>query len=108
MSPFPVDRIAVLGGRSDPASVGQAIFEMMTTDLRAQVAAVSAPALLIVGDGGGAAAARAMGERQLARVRDHRIVVLEHARHFAMLDAPQAFFAAVDSFLAETRVTAAR
>jgi pimeloyl-ACP methyl ester carboxylesterase len=106
--PKEVDRIAALGGRSDPASVGQAIFEMMTTDLRAEVAAVRAPALLIVGDTGGAAAARALGERQLARVRDHRIIVLEHARHFAMLDAPEPFFAAVDRFLAEAQVAAAR
>src|SRR6185436_670739 len=71
-----VDRIAALGARSDPAAVGQAIYEMMTTDLREKVAAVASPSLLVVADAGGTAEARAAAERQVARVPDHRIVVV--------------------------------
>ena len=100
--PREVERIAAPGGRSDPASVGEAILEMMTTDLREAVAAVSAPSLLVVGSGThGAAAARAAAERQVARVPQVRVVALEKARHFVMLDAPGAFFTAVEDFLAE-------
>ena len=103
--PREVERVAALGGRSDPASVGEAVLEMMTTDLRDAVAAVRAPSLLVVGGIHGAAAARASAERQAARVPRVRVVVLEKARHFVMLDAPQAFFTAVEDFLAEAGPT---
>jgi pimeloyl-ACP methyl ester carboxylesterase len=99
--PREVDRIAAQGGRSDPASVGEAILEMMTTDLRDAVAGVRAPSLLVVGGVQGPAAARALAERQVARVPQVQVVVVEKARHFVMLDAPQAFFATVEHFLAQ-------
>jgi N-formylmaleamate deformylase len=98
--PRQVERVAALSARSDPPTVGQAVYEMMTTDLRDAVAAIRTPALLLVGGALGAAAARAAAERQVAKVPDHRIVVIDRARHFVMLDAPEAFVGAVDSFLA--------
>jgi N-formylmaleamate deformylase len=103
-----LDRVAAQSARSDPAAVGQAVYELMTTDLRDIVALVRAPALLVLGDALGAQAARAVGERQLAKVRDHRVAVIEGARHFVMLDAPEAFFGAVDAFLEEPAVQAMR
>jgi pimeloyl-ACP methyl ester carboxylesterase len=103
-----VDRIAALGARSDPAAVGQAIYEMMTTDLREKVAAVASPSLLVVADAGGTAEARRGRRTPGGPVPDHRIVVVARSRHFVMLDAPGAFFGAVDAFLADPRVAATR
>jgi pimeloyl-ACP methyl ester carboxylesterase len=37
----------------------------------------------------------------VARVPQVQVVVVEKARHFVMLDAPHAFFATVEHFLAQ-------
>ncbi|HEU4629802.1 MAG TPA: alpha/beta hydrolase [Gemmatimonadaceae bacterium] len=90
---------------SDPATVGRAVAEMMTTDLRDSVAAIRAPVLL-VGAGNGAAGdalvrVRASYERQLRRVPDARVVIAADARHFVMWDDPAALTAAMDHFLGD-------
>lgn len=96
---------------SDPATVGAAMAEMMTTDLREQVASIRAPVLLIAAAG----AAKSDEQRarllsiysaQVRRVPNARVVLAEDAYHFVMLDDPEFFHSVVDPFL--ERVTAAR
>ena len=96
---------ATWAGRSDPRTVGTAVFEMSTTDLREAVAAIRTPVLLI-----GAAAfatdsatrARVQGayEAQVRRVPDHTVVLAVEARHYIMYDDPSFLYAALDRFLA--------
>ncbi|HEX6630292.1 MAG TPA: alpha/beta hydrolase [Gemmatimonadaceae bacterium] len=88
---------------SDPATIGRAVAEMMTTDLRDSVAAVRAPVLL-VGAGNGATgdaldAVRATYERQLRRVPHARVAIAADARHFVMWDDPTFLLATMDDFL---------
>ncbi len=92
------------GRASDGATAGRAVAEMLTTDLRAAVAAIRTPVLLVAsGDGQtpeqlGATLARY--QAQVARVPDHRVLVAANARHFVMLDDPAFLFSAMDRFLA--------
>jgi pimeloyl-ACP methyl ester carboxylesterase len=98
----------VLGARwaeaSDPATAGRALAEMMTTDLREQVAAIRSPVLLIAAVGGFSPpdqpAALARFEEQLARVPNRQVAMATRARHFVMYDDPEFLFSTMDRFLA--------
>jgi N-formylmaleamate deformylase len=89
-------------GASDPATAGRAIAEMMTTDIRADVAAIRSPVLLMMA-GAGTPEQRARGlasyRAQIARVPDGRVVAAENARHFIMRDDPAFFAAELAAFL---------
>jgi N-formylmaleamate deformylase len=99
--PDQVDRVAADSGRSDPATVGRAMFEMMTTDLRPQMSAVEIPVLLVqAADSGSNEAMKAAFARQVADIPDHRHVVAEQGRHFVQLDDPDFLAREVLAFLA--------
>jgi N-formylmaleamate deformylase len=103
--PAQLDRIVAWTGRSDPATLGQALYEVMTTDLRAAVAGVRVPTLLVgagadAPDAGARASTLASYEAQVRAIPDHRVVLAEKARHFVMLDDPEFLYRAVDGFLA--------
>jgi N-formylmaleamate deformylase len=111
-SPSDVERAKAWSAASDPKTTGAAMYEMMTTDLRDDVAAIRTPVLLIgagafAKDDGTRARVRAAYEQQVARVPTHRVVVAEEARHFIMWDAPDFLWTTIESFLAETRTTPA-
>jgi N-formylmaleamate deformylase len=103
--PKMVDTVVKWAERSDAGFVGQALYDLMTTDLRAEIAKISCPVLLI-----GAGKAFASNPDQLARVRttyelqvakapQHKVVMAEHALHFIMLDDPQFLIREIDEFL---------
>ncbi|HEX4449581.1 MAG TPA: alpha/beta hydrolase [Kofleriaceae bacterium] len=83
--------------KSDRQTMGDAIYELVTTDLRDQLAAIRAPLLLVLADGGYQQLYRTM----VKPVPNHDIVVIPKTHHFVMLDDPNAFDAALDKFLAE-------
>lgn len=96
------ERIAAVSSRSDPATVGQAMAEMLHNDLREQISRAKAPILLIGAGAGTEAQVAARAEQyraQVARIPSHEVVFLPDTRHFVMLDAPQPFFDQVDRFL---------
>jgi pimeloyl-ACP methyl ester carboxylesterase len=82
--------------QSDRQSIGDAIYELVTTDLRDKVAAIKAPLLLVLADGGLQTLYKTMAQP----VPDHEVVVLPKTRHFVMLDDPEAFYSALDKFFA--------
>ena len=74
----------------------------MTTDIRADVARMTAPVLLIApvrGTGAMADQLRQAYQRQFTPIPQHRVVIVENARHFVMLDNPDAVLAAMRAFL---------
>jgi pimeloyl-ACP methyl ester carboxylesterase len=86
--------------------VGQAIYDLMTIDLRPSLNRIRVPALLV------AAADYAKEEKSRDEVRDryesqvkavprHRVVLATEARHFVMLDDPKFLFAEMDAFLSQ-------
>lgn len=93
---------------SDPATVGTAVYEMMTTDLRQPIAAIKSPVLLLAAadsapDATSRKALASSYEAQVAKVPQARVVLAEHARHFIMLDDPAFLFSTMDEFLKQTR-----
>jgi pimeloyl-ACP methyl ester carboxylesterase len=82
--------------RSDRQTMGDAIFELVRTDLRDQLGKINAPLLLVLADGG----YQQMYRAQVEPVPDHEVLVIPHTRHFVMFDAPDAFVKAIAKFLA--------
>ena len=81
--------------RSDRRSIGNAIFEMVTTDLTDHVKDMASPVLIIAADGGLQQRIRA----QIETIPDHEMIVLRGTHHFVMYDDPKGFFRAIDKFL---------
>ncbi|PJJ59378.1 alpha/beta fold hydrolase [Hymenobacter chitinivorans] len=105
-----VTQLARWGQASDPATVAQAMYDMMTTDLRADLSRVQQPALVL-----GAWAAyqqfgstkestRAIFAQQYAKLPQVRIEMSEAGRHFLMYDDTQWFFTQADAFLKQQAV----
>ena len=84
-----------LVARSDRTAIGDAIYEQFTTDIRAQLPKIHVPVLLVLADGGLAAGMR----KQAEGVAHHTVVQVPNAKHFVMLDEPEAFDAAIAAFL---------
>src|SRR6185503_6993530 len=81
--------------RSDRRAIGNAIYEMMTTDLTDRVKDIIAPVLVVAADGRYQYRIRA----QVATIPDHQMIVLPRTHHFVMWDDPETFFKLVDKFL---------
>jgi len=88
--------ISALAARSDRRTIGDAIYEMVTTDLTDRMPEIRAPVLFVLADG----IFQHRIRKQVAGVRAKEIVVVPRARHFVMIDAPARFLDAVDAFLA--------
>jgi pimeloyl-ACP methyl ester carboxylesterase len=87
-----IDEVA----KSDRQAMGDAVYELTTTDLREKVAKITSPVLVVLADG--------MFQQQITKqievIPDHQSIVIPHTRHFVMFDDPPAFFKAIDTFLA--------
>jgi len=81
--------------RSDRRAIGNAIYEMITTDLTDVVKDIVAPVLIVAADGRYQQRIRA----QVETIPDHQMVVLPRTHHFVMWDDPDAFFKLIDKFL---------
>ncbi|MGZ9100351.1 MAG: alpha/beta fold hydrolase, partial [Brevundimonas sp.] len=91
--------------RSDRQAMASAIREVMTTDLRPGLAAMTTPVWAVYAadaDGGAPAAmADALWVREYAALPGVRMVRVDGSRHFIMADQPERFAAVVDQFLAD-------
>jgi len=98
-------QVARWGLASDPATVGQAMYDMYTTDLRADISRIQQPVLVLSSWAGykayGAtkASTLAIYTQQYAQLPQARIEMSEDGRHFLMYDDPQWFFTQTDAFL---------
>jgi pimeloyl-ACP methyl ester carboxylesterase len=102
--PRQVETAAGWSAESDPATAGQAMFEMMTTDLREAVAAIRTPVLLVgaadfAPDDATRRQVLSAYEAQVAKVPSHEVVLAERARHFIMLDDPAFLGSTMERFL---------
>lgn len=105
-------QVARWGVASDAATVAQAMYDMYTTDLRADVARIKQP-VLVLGSWAGYAAygatkasVRATFAQQYAQLPQARIELSEAGRHFLMYDDTAWFFAQTDAFLRQPTVAA--
>lgn len=97
MSSYPKKMIPVVEAvtRSDRRTIGDAVYEMITTDLTDKVKDIVAPVLIIAADGGYRHRIRAQSEP----IPDRELIILPGTRHFVMYDDPDGFHKAVDKFL---------
>jgi len=102
----PADFETIMGWtrKSDRVAMGNAMYEMMTTDLRGDLDKIASPTLVL---GTWIAykqyATREAVEKnfrtQYAKLKNYDFVLSDKARHFVMLDDPDGFFQALDHFL---------
>jgi N-formylmaleamate deformylase len=107
-NPADVERAVAWASASDPKTIGVAMYEMMTTDLRNEVEAITSPVLLIgaaafAQDAETRARVKAAYERQVAKVPNHRVVIADEARHFIMFDTPDFLWTSIEAFLASVK-----
>jgi len=103
-SPADFEMIMGWSRKSDRVAMGDAIYEMMTTDLRSDLDKIKSPTLVI---GTWIAykqyATREQVEKnfrtQYAKLKNYDFVLADKARHFVMLDDPDWFFQTLDHFL---------
>jgi N-formylmaleamate deformylase len=105
-APADVDKVASLGDKSDPKAVGQAFYDLVTTDLRTDLKSIKAPVLLIGSAPGDETMKTKIQEAyaaQIATVPHHKLVFAPTARHFIQLDDPKFFYQEVETFLKENQ-----
>lgn len=90
--------------RSDRRAMGDAVYEMVTHDLRPELRRIRAPVLVVLADGSFQSEYRA----QARAVPDHEVVVLPRTGHFVFVDDPDGFVTAVKRFLGSRTAIAAR
>ena len=91
--------------QSDRATIAQAMFELMTTDLREGVAKVHIP-ILVLGSWYGAKdygitqeIVKTNYEKQFSKSKNCKIIIAETAKHFIMWDQPQWFLTTIETFI---------
>ena len=98
--PAAVERIAETSGRSDPATVGRAVAEMLTMDLRPTMDRVKVPVVLIqAADSGAVEGVRESYAAQVEAIADLRHVVATRGRHFVQTDDPEFVLAEINRLL---------
>jgi pimeloyl-ACP methyl ester carboxylesterase len=97
MTKFPKKLESVIAkvAQSDQRAFADAIYELVTTDLTAQVHEIKAPVLVVAADGGFKQRIRS----QIEEIPNHEMIVIPGSKHFLMNDDPDAYFAALDKFL---------
>ncbi|WP_374585158.1 alpha/beta fold hydrolase [Pseudoduganella sp.] len=103
-SPDHAQRIAGWGKQSDRATVTDAMYDIMATDLREEVARIKAPTLVL----GAWAAYKAFAPKeaveglfkaQYAKLPGVKVELADSARHFIMYDEPEWMYARIDQFI---------
>ncbi len=97
-------RLADDAGHSTPWVAADAYLALMTLDVRPALATLATPFLFIATDGTYAPedwpVIEASWHRQIDSIPHHELVIIRDSRHYVMFDQPEAFFAALDHFLA--------
>jgi N-formylmaleamate deformylase len=86
--------IAALAAKSNRKALGDAIYEMMITNLTSEMDKIESPVLLVLANG----YYKTRIQRQVAAIADKQITIMPTG-HFVMLDDPAGFYKAIDAFL---------
>lgn len=103
-TPADVERIAGWGQRSDQVAVANAMADMMSEDLRPQLASIKAPTLVLGAwiaykQYASRAAIENTYQSQYAQLQGVKVELSDSARHFIMVDDPAWMYARMDQFL---------
>jgi pimeloyl-ACP methyl ester carboxylesterase len=97
-------RVTEWGMSSSPVAVGNAMFDLYTTDLREEVAKITAKTLVLCSwigykEFNTKASTMVIFEKQYAKLKDVKLAMSDTAKHFIMLDEPAWYFDQIDAFL---------
>jgi N-formylmaleamate deformylase len=81
--------------KSDRAAIGDAVYELYTTDVRGDLSHIRTPVLVVLADG----SSQETFKKDASTVPNHTVVVVPNTGHFVMIDDPEHFNAAIDHFL---------
>lgn len=104
-----IARATIWAAQSDGRAVGQAMYEVMTTDLRGEIAKICSDVLVIAAAKAAATSPNRLEalqnayQAQVALVAHYRVVPAAQALHFVMLDAAEFLYATLDDFLGHAR-----
>ncbi len=103
--PDDLARVTEWGVQSDPVAVADAMFDVNTTDLRAEVARIKAPVLVLGSWYGMKEYTTREGVENTFRTQFEKLpkvtlAVADSAKHFIMLDEPAWTWKQIDAFLA--------
>ena len=104
-SPPNIDRELKVAMTSDRVTMGEAMAELMTTDIRPEMAKIKVPLLVLAtwvaykDYGVTHDSALAADEKEFAADPATKIVENDTSRHFIQLDAPDWFYSQLDTFL---------
>ena len=92
--------------RSNPRFVGEAMYEVMTTDLREKLSTSNSLILMLGASGGFTQAAQhqqveSLYQAQFEKVENAQVIMNTTARHFIMLDDPKWLLTKITAFLGE-------
>jgi N-formylmaleamate deformylase len=96
-------QVGAMASKSDPKTTGDAISFMFMTDLRPDLRKIKTRVLVLAADTNGLVDRDTLEKAWRAQVDPiprHELVIVEHAKHFIMLDQPAVLDAALDKFLA--------
>ncbi|MDE1467270.1 alpha/beta fold hydrolase [Aurantiacibacter sp. D1-12] len=103
-NPANLQTLRDLTGDADPRVTGQLVYELMLGDMRQGIANITTPVTVIVPHRPGFMTPETIRDfyaRQYAALPAAELVLIEQAAHFVMVDQPEAFDAAVRTFLAD-------
>jgi pimeloyl-ACP methyl ester carboxylesterase len=103
--PEDIARIAEWTRQSDVKTVAGAMYDLFSTDLRDDIAAIRVPTLVFgtwiaYKDYATRDQIESNFRRQYAKLPNYKLVLFDHAKHFLMWDDPEMFYREVDDFLA--------
>lgn len=90
IAPF-IDQIA----KSDRQTIGDAVYELVKTDITDQVGSITAPVLLVLADG----SLQGRYRKQASAIGDLEVTVMPKTGHFVMLDDPSGFVRTLRAFI---------
>jgi pimeloyl-ACP methyl ester carboxylesterase len=85
---------AAKAAQSNRKALGDAIFEMMRTNLVSEMPKIASPVLLVLADG----YFKTRIQEQVKGIKDKKVIIMPTG-HFVMLDDPKGFYKAIDEFL---------
>ena len=102
------ERIGEMTSKSDPATVGRAMYELMTNDLRPLVRRIRVPVLTLIPADSGVPGIRSATlqkryRAQLSTISHCEVKFVEQTRHFIMIDQPEAFYEYLGHFFRSCR-----
>ncbi len=98
-------QVLMMAGKSDATAVGQAVAELLTTDLRPHLGSIRQPVLVLGASGALPPQAQdgvqALYQQQLEKLPTAKLDINTKARHFIMLDDPAWLNQKIRTFLQE-------